>query len=489
MGTVWALYVIMVAYGHYKGTKMTDDNISKLKTPIESRHLRADTYKKYQPRAVTYYIKDKDIPTYFLRVYPSGKKVYAVRKRLGGVGDKVFVNLGSTDILTEKEARHLAIKNIAMIQEGINPNEERERLKVEAKKSKTTYGDLAEEYFVNQSLKPNTIQNHKDIVKSLGIWDKTIGNITQQEIYQAVLDSRKEDKETKAKMITKYMNSIFEYAVNSDVIEENVVKKVKAKFKFKSAQQKENHIPITELDNFLTTLNNLSPFDFKNPTTQFQDYDIPSYTFQPERIENEKLLSRTMRDYILYLLVTGSRKTEASLLKWKDIDFEKGTITYPDTKGNRPFTFPMTFLTYNMMKWRKDNVKSKDNWVFPNAYDTGRLIETKATLIKLSRLSGLERLTNHDLRRTFVTYSRELGMDLADSGMLVNHSGKNITQGYDKTSMDRKRSLLEEINQYINDNSKQSLGAFIVHWYGGDSRHFDPTNIGLEEENIDPEYY
>ena len=489
MGTVWALYVIMVAYGHYKGTKMTDDNISKLKTPIESRHLRADTYKKYQPRAVTYYIKDKDIPTYFLRVYPSGKKVYAVRKRLGGVGDKVFVNLGSTDILTEKEARHLAIKNIAMIQEGINPNEERERLKVEAKKSKTTYGDLAEEYFVNQSLKPNTIQNHKDIVKSLGIWDKTIGNITQQEIYQAVLDSRKEDKETKAKMITKYMNSIFEYAVNSDVIEENVVKKVKAKFKFKSAQQKENHIPITELDNFLTTLNNLSPFDFKNPTTQFQDYDIPSYTFQPERIENEKLLSRTMRDYILYLLVTGSRKTEASLLKWKDIDFEKGTITYPDTKGNRPFTFPMTFLTYNMMKWRKDNVKSKDNWVFPNAYDTGRLIETKATLIKLSRLSGLERLTNHDLRRTFVTYSRELGMDLADSGMLVNHSGKNITQGYDKTSMDRKRSLLEEINQYINDNSKQSLGAFIVHWYGGDSRHFDPTNIGLEEENKDPEYY
>ena len=489
MGTVWALYVIMVAYGHYKGTKMTDDNISKLKTPIESRHLRADTYKKYQPRAVTYYIKDKDIPTYFLRVYPSGKKVYAVRKRLGGVGDKVFVNLGSTDILTEKEARHLAIKNIAMIQEGINPNEERERLKVEAKKSKTTYGDLAEEYFVNQSLKPNTIQNHKDIVKSLGIWDKTIGNITQQEIYQAVLDSRKENKETKAKMITKYMNSIFEYAVNSDVIEENVVKKVKAKFKFKSAQQKENHIPITELDNFLTTLNNLSPFDFKNPTTQFQDYDIPSYTFQPERIENEKLLSRTMRDYILYLLVTGSRKTEASLLKWKDIDFEKGTITYPDTKGNRPFTFPMTFLTYNMMKWRKDNVKSKDNWVFPNAYDTGRLIETKATLIKLSRLSGLERLTNHDLRRTFVTYSRELGMDLADSGMLVNHSGKNITQGYDKTSMDRKRSLLEEINQYINDNSKQSLGAFIVHWYGGDSRHFDPTNIGLEEENKDPEYY
>ena len=71
-------------------------------------------------------------------------------------------------------------------------------------------------------------------------------------------------------MITKYMNSIFEYAVNSDVIEENVVKKVKAKFKFKSAQQKENHIPITELDNFLTTLNNLSPFDFKTQQLSFK---------------------------------------------------------------------------------------------------------------------------------------------------------------------------------------------------------------------------
>ena len=464
-------------------------NIKKLRQPSISVHLRADTHKKYQPREKIYQVFDKNLPTYHLRIFPSGKKTYAIRKRLMGVGQKVYVTIGSVNEYTEKEAREIAIEIIHLINKGINPNEEKERLKVEAKKSKTTYGDLAEEYFVNQSLKPNTIQNHKDIVKSLGIWDKFIGDITQQEIYQAVLDSRKDEKETKAKMITKYMNSIFEYAVNSDVIEENVVKKVKAKFKFKSAQQKENHIPITELDNFLTTLNNLSPFDFKNPTTQFQDYDIPSYTFQPERIENEKLLSKTMRDYILYLLVTGSRKTEASLLKWKDIDFEKGTITYPDTKGNRPFTFPMTFLTYNMMKWRKDIVKSKDNWVFPNAYDTGRLIETKATLIKLSRLSGLERLTNHDLRRTFVTYSRELGMDLADSGMLVNHSGKNITQGYDKTSMDRKRSLLEEINQYINDNSKQSLGAFIVHWYGGDSRHFDPTNIGLEEENIDPEYY
>ena len=92
------------------------------------------------------------------------------------------------------------------------------------------------------------------------------------------------------------------------MIEENVVKKVKAKFKFKSAQQKENHIPITELDNFLDTLNSLSPFDFKNPTTQFQDYDIPSYTYEPKRIENEKLLSRTMRDYILYLLVQEKQK-------------------------------------------------------------------------------------------------------------------------------------------------------------------------------------
>ena len=137
-------------------------NIKKLRQPSISVHLRADTHKRYQPREKIYQVFDKNLPTYHLRIFPTGRKTYAIRKRLMGVGQKVYVTIGSVNEYTEKEAREIAIEIIHLINKGINPNEEKERLKVEAKKSKTTYGDFCDKHGI--------IWAEKDLPKS---WLKT----------------------------------------------------------------------------------------------------------------------------------------------------------------------------------------------------------------------------------------------------------------------------------------------------------------------------
>ena len=452
--------------------------------------LGTDTYSKYQPREKVYQVNDSKISGFFLYIYPSGTKIYAMRKRLMGVGSAPFIKIGNVNEITEKEARAKCIENITLINKGIDPREERNRLVAEEKKDSLTYRELESMYIEYRELAPNTIKNFKDTIgKHLpDIYSKKVGKITTAEIENKVRELRRADKRTTALHLIKYIHAVLEYGVVvKEILEVNVCTRAKKQFKWTKPPKVQKHIPVNELDNFMTAFLKLSPYDFQSPSSQFEEFMPDSYDFQVKRYPNMKLLSHTMRDYILFLLVTGSRKTEASNLKWKDVDFRNHEITYPLTKSGRVFTFPMTHTTYNMMKFRDENKVS--DYVFPNAYNTGRIIDSRRALTKISRQSNIGAVTPHDLRRTFATYTKELGLDIADTNILMNHSGRLITENYVQRSKERQRGMLEDLETFIDDNSSQSLGAFKVHWYGADSLHFQPSMIVEQTDKGLPDYY
>ena len=78
-------------------------------------------------------------------------------------------------------------------------------------------------------------------------------------------------------------------------------------------------------------------------------------------------LHPSMRDLIVFLLVTGKRLTESMTLKWSDVDFKLGTITLERTKSGKVDVIPMTKFLYIMLKYRH-SMRHKKNWTQQASY-------------------------------------------------------------------------------------------------------------------------
>jgi len=67
------------------------------------------------------------------------------------------------------------------------------------------------------------------------------------------------------------------------------------------------------------------------------------------------LKSAMVRDYLLLLIFTGLRRTEAITLKWSDIDFGEQTLTVPAeiSKNHREHKLPLSDFILTLLAQRK----------------------------------------------------------------------------------------------------------------------------------------
>ena len=83
-----------------------------------------------------------------------------------------------------------------------------------------------------------------------------------------------------------------------------------------------------------------------------------------------------------------------------------------------------------------------------------RMTNPRYAIAKLKRLTGIEGLLPHDLRRTFASVAEELDLGAYTVKRLMNHSdGGDVTQGYINLSMDRLRRAIQEIEDRIYSES------------------------------------
>ncbi|WP_240761724.1 tyrosine-type recombinase/integrase [Nitrosococcus wardiae] len=54
----------------------------------------------------------------------------------------------------------------------------------------------------------------------------------------------------------------------------------------------------------------------------------------------QKLENTAARDYLMLVLLTGLRRTEALELRWQDVDLKWQTLTVHDTKNRQAHTLP-----------------------------------------------------------------------------------------------------------------------------------------------------
>jgi integrase len=156
-----------------------------------------------------------------------------------------------------------------------------------------------------------------------------------------------------------------------------------------------------------------------------------------------------VRDYLLFLLLTGARRTEAAKLKWTQVDLDARTFTMvaADTKGKRAHTLPLPDYLHAVLVARK---KVADGaYVFPGEGEGGYLVEVRRMLDKVIEKSGVV-FTPHDLRRTFVTVAESLDIPAYALKRLLNHKMKDdVTAGYIIMDVERLRGPMQKITDYM----------------------------------------
>lgn len=160
--------------------------------------------------------------------------------------------------------------------------------------------------------------------------------------------------------------------------------------------------------------------------------------------EDSKAKSKPGADLVELLAYSGCRLSEATSMRWRDVDFEKGTVRVTGgelgTKNHEQRTVPMTeALRSLLLKLHEQRQPAPDDFV--SAIDSAK----KCLQTACKRL-GFPQFTHHDFRHLFATTCIEAGVDIPtvsrwlghkDGGVLAMHVYGHLRLDHSQTAAKR----------------------------------------------------
>jgi integrase len=161
-----------------------------------------------------------------------------------------------------------------------------------------------------------------------------------------------------------------------------------------------------------------------------------------------------LRDALVFMLLTGCRRAEAlgnaedgyEPLPWRDVDLERGVVTFRRTKNRQVHELPIGRALLGLLRDRR--AVSGKVYVFSDR--SGRVPQDlRSAERRIEGATGLH-ITPHDCRRTFASVANRLGMPAYTVKRLLNHvSGNDVTEGYIAISLDDMRRAMQRIEDHM----------------------------------------
>jgi integrase len=393
------------------------------------------------------FYRDSELIGFALRVTSS--KVYVAERR---VSDKVVrVKIDVHGVISPAEARERAQQLLAMMAQGINPNELKKeviaKIKQErvAKAQQPTLKMAYEAYKEDRQLKPRTLEDYDDCTNDyFKDWiDVRLCDISRKMIQDRHSLLTKRSK-ARANLAMRFMRAIFNFSAekfldenDEPMIVGNPVSTLSAKKAWNVVRRRKGHVDGEQIRDWVDGLLKYS-----------SRYEIKNDQY-----------ANTSQDFMLLLILTGFRREEGESIRWENLDLKYGTITAVDTKNGEIHTLPMGGELWQVMRDRYAR-KQDSPFVFPaKRSDLGYIVNRSKARLVVSQTTGIK-FTFHDLRRTFGTIAENLDIGQFTIKRLLNHKvdDKDVTSGYIQVSMEKLRIAMSMIeNVVLSTSARQAL--------------------------------
>jgi len=163
---------------------------------------------------------------------------------------------------------------------------------------------------------------------------------------------------------------------------------------------------------------------------------------------------------IRLLMLTGARRNEVVLMRWKDLDLDrrddKGkpspvwTKPASTTKQKTDHVVPLSAPAQQLLSQIYDAQRgARSEFVFASSRGDGRVIELKDHWKRLCKVTGIAGLRIHDLRHSFASQLVSGGASLPLIGALLGHSNPVTTSRYAHLYDDPQRAAVEKVGAII----------------------------------------
>ncbi|MCU0833706.1 MAG: site-specific integrase [Chromatiaceae bacterium] len=411
-----------------------------------------------------YRVKDTEQPGLLCWVYPPGKKypdglkVLQIYKKPKGGTAPVRVNvcrlgeLPLTGLKGQPSARSAVDGILAMLRQGVNPNEaERQRQAEERAEKKAdelagiTLSDAFSEFCKVKPLRPRTLAGYTlAIERDLKAWhDRPLREITGAEAVTLHAELARESKHTAARAM-QVLRAVHKFATD-----------------FYGTDG--NELPFGRCP--VDKVNRVAPKWSKSAarTDKLRVEDLKPWLAAVRRIAQEQPRGdgTRMALYLELVLLTALRRREAAGLRWADVDLRRGTLTVRETKNHTDHTLPITARVREILEARKATREEGDECVFGSA-------EVRWQLLRIEKTTGIN-VGPHGLRRSWASFADRAGLGAYAIKAALNHSTTGDVTGTHYAQIDTEdlRPLMQRVEDFILRQAKQTTGKVIKLRAGG----------------------
>jgi integrase len=387
------------------------------------------------------WVWDTALKGFFLRVYPSGRKVYGLKCRVDGRQRMHTIGTHGSP-WTPDEARIAADNVLRQAKRGEDPNEAK-RIAREA----LTVGELIDAYLEQGRLdKP---------AKRESTWAVDASNLNRH--IRPLLGRKIANKLTK----TEAIRALTDIELGKTAADIKTGKRGRARVTGGTGTARRTGITVAAMFAWGIEHSHLqradNPFSKRglgmSPSRErFLSEDEAARFFEAiSKLQGNGELSDAFADALRLLLLTGARKTEVLGLRWSEWSHNRSMLILPPARtkaggrtGERriPLSPPATeILQRRLADARTKLAEAKGGpsplrtsqmrpFVFPATRGNGHAIGLRRPFVRVCEEAGLDSFRIHDLRHSFASFAIADGASLFLTGKLLGHASARTTERY-----------------------------------------------------------
>lgn len=148
---------------------------------------------------------------------------------------------------------------------------------------------------------------------------------------------------------------------------------------------------------------------------------------------------------VVAALSTGARRGELVNLRWPDVNMQRQTMTFQETKNGERRTVPIVGMAATILAERRKVRRIDTDLVFPGV--TGRPLEIGKMFREACARAEIKDFRFHDLRHTAASYIAMNGGTLAEIAEVLGHKTLQMVRRYTHLTEGHTRGVLERMNE------------------------------------------